>query len=101
MNMWHLSPKTIIRFESTSHEPAGGATDSESELNGGGFSTTFSEQDEFLERLNELMLSMAQKESHHREVVDGLTEQLTQIRRQCDDFTALSRDQTANMSAEI
>ncbi|KAF7322353.1 Kinesin domain-containing protein [Mycena chlorophos] len=109
-----LSPKTISQFDnirrSMSHEPprpagAMSVADSESEINGGG--STFSEQDESLERLNELMLSMAQKESHHREVVDELTTQLTQIRRQHDDLTALSRDQAcyslgaANMSAEI
>ncbi|KAF7295561.1 Kinesin-domain-containing protein [Mycena indigotica] len=100
----HLSPKTISQFDtirrSMNHDqtPASVTTDTESELGGG---STFSEHDESLERLNELMLSMAQKESHHREIVDGLTEQLTSIRRQHDDLTALSRDQAANMSAEI
>ncbi|KAJ7074063.1 kinesin [Mycena amicta] len=100
-----LSPKTISQFDnirrSMSHEPAPAsvATDSESEVNGDG--STFSETDESLERLNELMLSMAQKESHHREVVDGLSEQLSLVRRQHDDLLVLSRDQAANMSAEI
>ena len=37
--------------------------------------------------------SMAQKESHHREVVEDLNAQLTQSRRQLDELTALSRDQ--------
>ncbi|KAJ7461530.1 kinesin [Mycena latifolia] len=101
-NPLHLSPKTISQFDnirrSMSHEPAS-VTDSESELNGG--SSVFSEQDESLERLNELMLSMAQKESYHREIVDDLNAQLTQVRRQHDDLTALSRDQAANMSMEI
>ncbi len=36
---------------------------------------------------------MAQKESQHREVVDGLDTQLTQVRRQLDELTTLSRDQ--------
>ena len=36
---------------------------------------------------------MAQKESHHREVVEDLNAQLSQVRRQHDDLTALSRDQ--------
>lgn len=36
---------------------------------------------------------MAQKESHHREVVDNLNTQLSQVQRQLDDLTTLSRDQ--------
>jgi hypothetical protein len=36
---------------------------------------------------------MAQKESQHREVVDELTTQLSQVQRQHDELTALSRDQ--------
>jgi hypothetical protein len=36
---------------------------------------------------------MAQKEAQHREVVDSLTEQLAQVRRQHEDLTMLSRDQ--------
>ncbi|KAF7311304.1 Kinesin-domain-containing protein [Mycena kentingensis (nom. inval.)] len=106
----NLSPKTISQFDnirrSMSHEPSlaingnGGAGDTDSDVGGGG-STTFSEHDESLERLNELMLSMAQKESQHREVVEDLSSQLAHVRRQHDDLTALSRDQAANMSAEI
>jgi hypothetical protein len=38
---------------------------------------------------------MAQKESAHREVVDDLTTQLTQLRRQHDELTTLSRDQVS------
>lgn len=37
--------------------------------------------------------SMAQKESSHRETVDGLNTELTQIRRQLEELTVLSRDQ--------
>jgi hypothetical protein len=36
---------------------------------------------------------MAQKESYHREVVDDLNAELSQVRRQLDDLTTLSRDQ--------
>lgn len=36
---------------------------------------------------------MAQKESYHREVVDELNTELSQVHRQLDDLTALSRDQ--------
>jgi hypothetical protein len=36
---------------------------------------------------------MAQKESTHREIVDDLTGQLTQVRRQHEELTTLSRDQ--------
>ncbi|KAJ7024324.1 kinesin domain-containing protein [Mycena alexandri] len=104
-NPVHLSPKTISQFDnirrSMSHEAppsVGTTTDEGSEVNGG---SAYSEQDESLERLNELMLSMAQKESHHREVVEDLGSQLAQVRRQHDDLTALSRDQAVNMSAEI
>ncbi|KAF7337943.1 Kinesin-domain-containing protein [Mycena venus] len=106
-NPVHLSPKTISQFDnirrSMSHEPpphktSHSVTDSESEING---SSVFSDQDESLERLNELMLSMAQKESNHREIVEDLKDQLAQVRRQHDDLTALSRDQAVNMSMEI
>ncbi|KAG7448233.1 kinesin-3 [Guyanagaster necrorhizus] len=101
----HLSPKTMGHFDHIrrSMENASGHSiedlqDSESEKNG---SSVISEADESLERLNELMLSMAQKESHHREVVDTLNEQLAQLRRQHDELTTLSRDQALNMSSEI
>ena len=36
---------------------------------------------------------MAQKESTHREVVEDLNAQLSQVRRQLEDLTTLSRDQ--------
>lgn len=101
-----LSPKTLNRFDHIRKTMEG--------VNGNGTpietSPSYSE-DESLERLNELMLyvylplesnlhlvnssvsSMAQKESHHREVVENLNTQLTQTRRQLDDLTTLSRDQ--------
>jgi hypothetical protein len=37
--------------------------------------------------------SMAQKESAHKELVEDLTAQLAQVKRQHDELTALSRDQ--------
>jgi hypothetical protein len=36
---------------------------------------------------------MAQKESQHKEIVDSLNGQLTQIRRAHDELSTLSRDQ--------
>ncbi|KAJ7578389.1 kinesin domain-containing protein [Mycena floridula] len=100
----NLSPKTINQFadirksmEINGNGHANDPQDTESEKTG----SVFSETDESLDRLNELMLSMAQKESNHRVVVDDLTGQLTQLRRQLDDLTALSRDQAVNMSSEI
>lgn len=52
-------------------------------------------------RLDDLMRSMAKKESGHREAVDLLEDQLSTLRRQHDDLTVLSRDQVVNMSSEI
>ena len=37
--------------------------------------------------------SMAQKESSHKDVVDDLTDQLAQVRKQHEDLQVLSRDQ--------
>ncbi len=39
--------------------------------------------------------SMAQKESQHTEVVDDLTTELNQVRRQLDDLNTLSRNQVS------
>ncbi|KAG6814559.1 hypothetical protein H0H92_000087 [Tricholoma furcatifolium] len=97
-----LSPKTLNQFDhirKTMENGHGYAhTDTGSDINS---VSVLSEADESLERLNELMLSMAQKESNHREVVDNLNSQLNQVQRQLDDLTALSRDQALNMSTEI
>ncbi|KAG9128525.1 hypothetical protein FRC07_005892 [Ceratobasidium sp. 392] len=54
-----------------------------------------------LNRLDELMRSMAQKESQHREVVDGLQDELDKVRKQHEELLTLSRDQTLNMSTEM
>ncbi|KAF9012100.1 kinesin-domain-containing protein [Hymenopellis radicata] len=102
----HLSPKTLSHFNHirksmelnhNGHDVVD-LGDSESERND---SSVTSDTDESLERLNELMLSMAAKESQHREMVEGLNGQLTQVKRQHDELTALSRDQAVNMSSEM
>ena len=36
---------------------------------------------------------MAQKESSHKEIVDDLTNQLSQVRKQHEELQVLSRDQ--------
>ncbi|TFK42468.1 kinesin domain-containing protein [Crucibulum laeve] len=93
----NLSPKTMNQFDHIRKTMENGNGHAVQE-NG---SSVYSDPDESLERLNELMLSMAQKESNHREVVDDLRSQLSQTRRQLDELTALSRDQALNMSTEI
>ncbi|KAI0636643.1 kinesin [Trametes polyzona] len=87
----HLSPKTINHF-----------TEIRKSLDlHHANQYTVSDVDESLVRLNELMRSMAQKESHHKEVVDDLTTQLNQVRKQHEDLQVLSRDQALNMSMEL
>ncbi|KDQ61130.1 hypothetical protein JAAARDRAFT_32135 [Jaapia argillacea MUCL 33604] len=90
----HLSPKTMNQFKeirrSFEHDVA---------IHENG--SAVSDSDESLVRLNELMMAMAQKESQHRETVDGLNDQLGQLRRQHDELTTLSRDQALNMSTEL
>ncbi|KAI0372992.1 kinesin [Pilatotrama ljubarskyi] len=87
----HLSPKTINRF-----------TEIRKSLDlRHANQYTVSDVDESLERLNEVMRSMAQKESQHKEVVDDLTNQLNQVRKQHEELQVLSRDQTLNMSMEL
>ncbi|KIM26341.1 hypothetical protein M408DRAFT_330691 [Serendipita vermifera MAFF 305830] len=56
---------------------------------------------ETVDRLDELMRSMAQKESQHKEQIDDLSSQLLRVTRQLDDLTVLSRDQALNMSTEL
>ncbi|KAJ2989604.1 hypothetical protein NUW54_g8731 [Trametes sanguinea] len=87
----HLSPKTINHFSEIRKSL---------DLHHAN-QYTVSDVDESLVRLNELMRSMAQKESHHKEVVDDLTNQLTQVRKQHEELQVLSRDQTLNMSMEL
>ncbi|KAL4077254.1 hypothetical protein V8B97DRAFT_1413252 [Scleroderma yunnanense] len=91
----HLSPTTAQKFQ---------AVRKSMELHGvtplANDTTSDAEVDESLDRLNELM-SMAQKESQHKELVDSLNERLVQVRRAHDELTILSRDQTVNMSTEL
>ncbi|OBZ65664.1 Kinesin-like protein KIF21B [Grifola frondosa] len=90
-SLMHLSPKTMSNFSEIRKSLDLHHTNT----------YTVSDVDESLERLNELMRSMAQKESSHREVVDDLNKQLTQVRRQHEELQVLSRDQTVNMSMEL
>ena len=87
----YLSPQTTGKFEEIRKNLTmqnGYPEPSESSMS--------DEADASLQRLNELMLSMAQKESQHREEVDELNAQLSQVRRQHDDLTALSQGQVSN-----
>ncbi|QRV88006.1 kinesin motor domain protein [Ceratobasidium sp. AG-Ba] len=59
------------------------------------------EADLSLSRLDELMRSMAQKESAHRDLVDGLNDELDKLRKQHEELNKLSKDQTLNMSTEM
>jgi len=43
--------------------------------------------------LTHLRRSMAQKESQHKEQVDGLSDELNKLRRQHDEVSLLARDQ--------
>lgn len=84
----YLSPQTTGKFEEIRRNLVmqnGHAEPSDSSVS--------DEAEASLQRLNELMLSMAQKESEHREEVDEINDQLSQVRRQHDDLTTLSRDQ--------
>ncbi|KAG9226271.1 hypothetical protein CCMSSC00406_0003150 [Pleurotus cornucopiae] len=96
----YLTPKTMGQFENIRRSMELNGRDHLFE-NGSEVASNVSEMDESLDRLNELMLSMAQKEAYHKEVVDTLNDQLGQVKRQLDDLTTLSRDQALNMSTEI
>ncbi|KAI0032831.1 hypothetical protein K488DRAFT_49051 [Vararia minispora EC-137] len=96
-----LSPQTVAKFErlKSGMEHVNGFAHTNGHAHTD--STSSVDPDEQLERLNELMRAMAQKESQHREIVDGLTSELTQLRRQHDELTALSSNQALNMSNEL
>ncbi|KAJ3793772.1 kinesin domain-containing protein [Lentinula aff. detonsa] len=99
-----LSPQTINKFEHIRrsmqfHSENGNAQRDHDSVSAS--DSIVSDTDESLDRLNELMLSMAQKESSHREIVDSLTKELNQTRRSLDELTTLSRDQALNMSTEV
>ncbi|KAG1826831.1 kinesin domain-containing protein [Suillus subaureus] len=96
-DLTHLSPKTIQKFDAVRksmklHHDLIPDVDSDVPDN---------DVDESLDRLNELMLSMAQKESQHKELVDSLHGQLAVVQRAHDELTTLSRDQALNMSTEL
>ncbi|KAL0565629.1 hypothetical protein V5O48_016394 [Marasmius crinis-equi] len=93
----YLSPQTIHQFNDIrrSMQLTGKRDDTGSDAGSDAL------PDAGVDRLNELMLSMAQKESQHREVTDELNSELTQVRRQLDELTTLSRDQALNMSTEV
>ncbi|GAA5990939.1 hypothetical protein JCM5350_008285 [Sporobolomyces pararoseus] len=95
----NLSPRTRAAFDAIK-------ADLSSSSNGLGFtnfSATDTENSETTNahRLDDLMRSMAKKESSHREALDGLEDKLSTLQRQHDDLTVLSRDQVVNMSTEI
>ncbi|KAG2146886.1 kinesin-domain-containing protein [Suillus bovinus] len=96
-DLTHLSPKTIQKFDAVRksmklHHNLISDVDVDIPDN---------DVDESLDRLNELMLSMAQKESQHKELVDSLHGQLALVQRAHDELTNLSRDQALNMSTEL
>lgn len=88
-----LSPRTVNHFDEIKTVLQNGSDGADVMAN--------SESDESLDRLNELMRAMAQKESQHREAIEALNEELGQLRRQHDELTVLSNNQTINMSNEL
>ncbi|GAA5911113.1 uncharacterized protein JCM6883_004273 [Sporobolomyces salmoneus] len=94
----NLSPRTRAAFDAIKADLA-------STSNGLGFShfsaTTENSETANAHRLDDLMRSMAKKESSHREAIDGLEDKLSTLQRQHDELTVLSRDQVVNMSSEI
>lgn len=89
----NLSPKTIAAFSALKAEL------SSATVAAAGSPLPFDEENSA--RLDDLMRSMAKKESGHREAIDLLEDQLSTLRRQHDDLRVLSRDQVVNMSSEI
>ncbi|KAJ1018967.1 hypothetical protein NDA16_004770 [Ustilago loliicola] len=51
--------------------------------------------------LDDLMRSMARKETQHRETAESMSAELTSLRKQNETLEALSKDQMSNMSQEI
>ncbi|BGO89455.1 hypothetical protein NBRC10512v2_001413 [Rhodotorula toruloides] len=93
-----LSPRTQSTFDSL-----------RADLNGtglglfalGGPDHARSDQQDQSQRLDELMRSMAHKESVHRETVEQLQSQLEALQKQHDELAVLSRDQILNASNEV
>ncbi|GAA6044957.1 hypothetical protein NBRC10513_004783 [Rhodotorula toruloides] len=93
-----LSPRTQSTFDSL-----------RADLNGTGLGFVAlgapahdrSDQQDQSRRLDELMRSMAHKESVHRETVEQLQSQLEALQKQHDELAVLSRDQVLNASTEV
>jgi len=64
-------------------------------------SASMSDDDDQLARLNELMRSMARKETAHRDAIDSMAEELASLRREKESLQTLSKEQINNMSSEI
>ncbi|GAA5922248.1 hypothetical protein JCM3775_005672 [Rhodotorula graminis] len=92
-----LSPHTRSHFDAL-RASVGGADPATVGL---GLSTAPDDAALTASRLDDLMRSMAQKESAHRDAVDVLEGELAQLRRQHDELVVLSKTQVENMSAEI
>jgi kinesin family protein 4/21/27 len=95
----NLSPRTRATFDAIK-------ANLNSTPNGLGFTNFSATETETSEttnahRLDDLMRSMAKKESSHREAIEGLEDRLGTLQRQHDELTVLSRDQVVNMSTEI
>ncbi|GAA5932975.1 uncharacterized protein JCM15063_002258 [Sporobolomyces koalae] len=91
----NLSPRTRAAFD---------AIKADLSATGLGFSNVDSPESEETtnaQRLDDLMRSMAKKESSHREAIEELEDKLSTLQRQHDELTVLSRDQVDNMSTEI
>ncbi|THH18433.1 hypothetical protein EUX98_g8959 [Antrodiella citrinella] len=93
----HLSPKTRSQFQELRRSLDGTLSPPPVDTD----DIHDPEHGDSLNRLNELMRSMAQKESSHKEEIDQLEDELNSVRRQHDELVVLSRDQTVNMSMEI
>ena len=84
-----LTPSTEKDLEAIRQAMAHGATgDSNTDANG-------------TQMLDDLMRSMARKETQHREVVEQMSSELSALRKQNETLETLSRDQVVNMSLEI
>ncbi|BGP22679.1 hypothetical protein JCM10295v2_001570 [Rhodotorula toruloides] len=91
-----LSPRTQSTYESLRADLSGTGLG----LVAPGAPDRFDPQDQS-KRLDELMRSMANKESVHRETVEDLQNQLAALQKQHDELAVLSRDQVLNASNEV
>ena len=91
----NLSPRTRAAFDAIKADFASTG------LGLGSFNSTDSDETTNANRLDDLMRSMAKKESTHREAMSELEDKLSTLQRQHDELTMLSRDQVVNVSTEI